>query len=68
MILRTTEPKTEEEIRSLIEDYDDFFYGCTDYDYSPVDIMDRICEANGWEWEDLDYELIEIDGCGRITA
>ncbi len=48
--LHTAEPKTEEEIMSLIR-----YYGkvneknCTDY--SPIDIMDDLCLNNeGWFW------------------
>ncbi len=48
--LHTAEPKTEEEIMSLIK-----YYGkaneknCTKY--SPIDIMDNLCSNNiGWFW------------------
>lgn len=61
MILRTTEPYTEKGIRNLID-----IHSCilTDYghdDYSPVDILDRICDDKGWQWEDMDYQEMEID-------
>lgn len=48
--LHTAEPKTEEEIMSLIK-----YYGKVNEknytDYSPIDIMDDLCSNNeGWFW------------------
>jgi len=57
--LHTTELKTEEEIMSLINYYSEIndknYIG-----YSPVDIMDDLCEDNeGWYWTDMEY--VEIN-------
>ena len=60
VILRTTEPQTEEDIRNLIDIHSDILYTSRDIDYTPVDIMDRICEDKGWTWEDMDWQEMEI--------
>lgn len=66
MILRTTEPHTEEEIRYLIDhQIERFCETAPDEDYSPVDIMDSLTEEKGWEWEDLDYQEMEIENWKR---
>lgn len=59
MILRTTEPQTEDAIRNLIDIHSDIINTAHD-DYSPVDIMDRICDDKGWMWEDMDWQEMEI--------
>lgn len=59
MILRTTEPKQEEEIKKIIKSHAQN-YDASKEDFSPVDIMDDICEEYGWEWEDYEYQEIEI--------
>ena len=54
MTLRTTEPKTESEVESLIS----YWAEVNDRnkeDYCPVDIMDDLCEDKGWTWEDRDF-------------
>lgn len=60
MILRTTEPVTEEEIRNLIDIWSDILYTARDTDYDPLDIMDHICDDKGWLWEDMDWQEMEI--------
>ena len=56
--LITTEPKTHDEIESLIDYWAEVNDHNTD-DYSPVDIMDDIvADHDGWRWEDGDEELI----------
>ena len=54
MILRTTEPETEEDIRKEILHHC-HMYDASEEDFSPVDIMDDMCDEHGWEWEDDDY-------------
>ena len=60
--LKTTEPKTEDEIKSLVEYWTEV-NDRNKKDYSPVDIMDDLCEDNGWDWEDTDYQEIVFHGC-----
>lgn len=59
--LVTPEPKTQDEIESLI----DYWAEVNDRnksDYSPVDIMDDIvADHDGWRWEDGDKELVILD-------
>ena len=59
--LITTEPKTQDEIESLI----DYWAEVNDRnkgDYSPVDIMDDIvADHPGWRWEDGDDELFIVN-------
>ena len=55
MILRTYELKTEEEIREMILNHSGL-YDSRSEEFSPLDIMDDICDENGWDWEDLDYQ------------
>jgi len=54
MILRTTEPEYEEDIKMQILNHCQR-YDASEEDFSPVDIMDDVCDENGWEWEDLEY-------------
>ena len=61
MILRTTEPYTEEGIRNLIDIYSTILYDAGYEDISPLDILDRICEGKGWSWEDMDWQEMEIE-------
>ncbi len=57
MMLVTTEEKTADEIESLIDYYDEV-NGRNMGDYSPVDIMDDIVEANpGWQWYDFEFDV-----------
>lgn len=53
--LHTSEPKTDEEIEDLIMNFADMC-NTDGYEYSPVDIMDRLCymenEDRYWWWED----------------
>ena len=59
--LITSEPKTEEEIESLIW-YQIEIASRSLPVYTPVDIMDDLCDShNGWHWEDMDYNAIVID-------
>ena len=58
--LKTTEPKTEEEIKSLISYWDEVNDRSME-DYSPVDIMDDLCEDKGWSWEDTDYQELVFE-------
>lgn len=52
--------KTEDEVRNVI-DYWAEVVSRNEESYSPVTIMDMICENNdGWEWTDWDYDAIEI--------
>lgn len=53
--LKTTEPKTEDEIKSLVEYWKEVNDKSKE-DYSPVDIMDDLCKDKGWSWEDTDYQ------------
>lgn len=53
--LKTTEPETEEYIRRLILNHCRL-YNPSEEDFSPVDIMDDVCDENGWDWEDTDYD------------
>ena len=55
MILRTTEPYSEEDIRSMIISHCQL-YDASEEDFSPLDIVDDICDENGWSWEDADYQ------------
>lgn len=59
MILRTIEPQTEEEIRNLIDIYSEILYDGGN-NYSPLDILDYICDVKGWSWEDADWQEIII--------
>lgn len=54
--LHTSEPKTDEEIEDLIMNFADMC-NTDGYEYSPVDIMDRLVdymenEDRYWWWED----------------
>ena len=60
MILRTSEPKTEDEIKSLILYYAEI-NARTEEPYSPVAILDDLCEEKGWDWEDLEYGEMVFD-------
>jgi hypothetical protein len=57
MLLRTTEPETEENIRKEILNHCRL-YKASEEDFSPVDILDDVCDEHGWEWEDGDYRDI----------
>lgn len=62
-ILHTSEPKTDKEIEDLIMNFADMC-NTGGYEYSPVDIMDRIIdymesENRYWWWED-GPECLEI--------
>lgn len=60
ILLHTTEPKSDEEILSLIDYWAEVNAHNTEF-YSPVDIMDDICDNyDGWWWEDGDREDIYI--------
>lgn len=61
MLLRTSEPKTEDEIKSLILYYAEI-NARIEEPYSPVTILDDLCEEKGWDWEDLEYGEIIFDG------
>lgn len=61
VILRTTEPYTEEGIRNLIEIHSTILSDTGHEDYTPVDILDRIYEEKGWSWEDRDWQEMVID-------
>ncbi len=61
VILRTTEPYTEEGIRNLIDIHSTILSDAGHEDYTPVDILDRICEDKGWSWEDRDWQEMVID-------
>ena len=61
MILRTTEPYTEEGIRNLIDIHSTILSDAGYEDISPLDILDRICEDKGWSWEDMDWQEMEIE-------
>lgn len=57
MTLVTTEEKTVEEINSLIDYYDEVNARNTE-DYSPLDIMDDVVDANpGWYWCDFEFDV-----------
>ncbi len=58
--LYTTEPKTENEITSLISYWVEV-NGHNFEDYSPCDIMDDICDNNEWYWTDTEIKTIIID-------
>lgn len=59
--LFTTEPKTQDELESLI-DYWGEVNDRNKGDYSPVDIMDDIvADHDGWRWEDGDEELLILN-------
>lgn len=59
--LVTTEPKTQDEIESLIDYWAEVNDRNAD-DYSPVDIMDDIVsDHDGWRWEDGDDELLIVN-------
>lgn len=60
MILRTTEPVSENDIRYLIDVYKKQISEYDD-DYSPLDILDEICDEKGWDWEDSDWNEVVID-------
>ena len=60
MTLKTTEPKTEAEIISLIDYYAEVNERNNEGDYSPVCILDDLCEEKGWSWEDRDFDEIKI--------
>ena len=60
MVLRTSEPKTEDEIKSLILYYAEI-NARTEEPYSPVTILDDLCEEEGWDWEDLENGAIIFD-------
>lgn len=60
MVLRTSEPKTEDEIKSLISYYAEII-SRTEESYSPVAILDDLCEDKGWDWEDLEYGALIFD-------
>lgn len=61
VILRTTEPYTESGIRNLIDIHAMILSDAGHEDYTPVDILDRICEDKGWNWEDMDWQEMVID-------
>lgn len=69
MTLHTSEPKTNREIEEIINNCIDMLnaLGANEReDYSPVDIMDRICEdiqdeGRDWYWTDMDWDAIVID-------
>jgi hypothetical protein len=59
--LFTTEPKTQDEIESLI-DYWAEVNGRNKEEYTPVDIMDDIvADHDGWRWGDGDEELLIVN-------
>ena len=59
MVLHTSEPVTEEEITNLIEIHSEILHDGGN-DYSPVDILDRICDEKGWRWEDAGLDQVVI--------
>ena len=61
MALCTTEPHTEKEIKELIEAQKTRLLNDGYEDYSPIDIIDGICEEKGWDWEDADYQEMVIE-------
>lgn len=69
MTLHTSEPKTNREIKEIIDDYIDMLnaLGVNEReDYSPVEIMNRICsdmqdEGRDWYWTDMNWEAIIIE-------
>lgn len=59
--LITSVPKTEDEVKGVI-DYWSEVVSRNEVDYSPVTIMDIVCDNNdGWSWQDWDYDTIEIE-------
>ena len=66
MILRTSEPHTEEEILALIDVYAARAKADDPDCFCPVDILDYLCDEQGWNWEDMDYrEVVIKDGDWR---
>lgn len=58
-ILYTDHPMSADEVESLVlywTEVNDRNFSV----YTPVDIMDDLCENKGWEWADGDYEDIYI--------
>ena len=57
MILRTTESEYEDDIIKEILNHCQL-YDASEEDFSPVIVIDDICDEHGWEWEDADYQEI----------
>lgn len=64
MILHTSEDKTPEDIDDIITTYAEIVSnGILGDDYSPVDILDRLCDdmqddGRDWYWVDSDVEVV----------
>ena len=69
MTLHTSEHKTDKEIEEIINDCIDMLNALRANereDYSPVEIMDRICddmqdEGRDWYWTDMDWDVVIDD-------
>ena len=57
--LRTNYPTTNEDVQDLIEYWAEINSRNAEV-YSPVDILDDLCEDKGWTWEDGDLEDVYI--------
>ena len=60
MTLLTKEPMDASEVESIIRAKCNLYIETADYEYSPVDIFDDICDEYGWDWQDTDYDEIYI--------
>ncbi len=64
MILHTSENKTPEEIEDILTTYADIVSnGIRSDDYSPLDILDRLCDdmqddGRDWYWTDPDDDVV----------
>ena len=58
--LRTTEPKTNDEIICLIEYWDEVNDRNME-SYSSKDVLNDLCEDKGWSWEDTDDDELVFD-------
>ena len=60
MTLLTKEPMDASEVENIVREKCILYIETADYNYSPVDIFDSICDEYGWDWQDGDYDEIYI--------
>ena len=66
VVLRTTEPHTETEIRGIINDYYVLISAEAEKtrgepEYTVNKILDHVCSEKGWSWFEIDNEPIVFD-------
>lgn len=60
-IVRTKEEITKEDFANEVLAAGNRLLYTEEYaGFTPVELFDELCESNGWEWEDYEYDETEV--------